>query len=346
MMDKPLVSFCFTTFKRHDFLKKTLEGIRMQTYSNWEVVVSDNDPEGSGRPAVEGFNEKRFKYFPNGKNLGMKPSFNKSLERSTGDFIVMIADDDPVYPDMLETLVDLSIKFPGKGMYIGGCNWFCTDPELADFYHCNVGVNSCLAHRPVDEVNVYDPSSFLKSFFNFSIFPNYLWSCGMIRRDVMIEMGGVPDYGTAFLGDYAYMSIMGGYSGCVTINRALGHQTLHKQNFGRAQNDQLVILGDAFMNYVSARLSTVPDWPIIKKDMEHFTAVWILRHLHFLKAYSEHVGDSSNLEEPKDCEKKIFQLSFMRPYRAKYFLLSHFPSIHDLIVKWKKQRKKQRETHG
>ena len=345
-MERPLVSFCFTTFKRQDYLRKTLEGIRLQTYSNFEVVVSDNDPEGSGRASVEGMNDKRFKYFPNGENLGMKKSFNKSLERSSGEFIVMIADDDPVYPDMLETLVDLSIKHPGKGMYLGGCNWFCTDPDLADFYHCKVGANSCLAHRPLGEVSVFDASSFLKSFFNFNIFPNYLWSCGMVRRDVMIKMGGVPDYGTAFLGDYAYMSIMGGYSGCVTINQALGHQTLHKQNFGRAQNEQLLTLGDAFMNYVSGKLSHLQAWPLIKKDMEHFVAVWILRHLHFLKEYSIHVGDTSNLEELNDFERKIFQLPLMKPYRAKYFLLSHFPSIHDLIVKWKRQRKKQKEAHG
>ena len=55
----------------------------------------------------------------------MKPSFNKSIERSSGDFIVMIADDDPVYFDMLETLINLYIKFPLKGMYMGGCDWFC-----------------------------------------------------------------------------------------------------------------------------------------------------------------------------------------------------------------------------
>ena len=345
-MEKPLVSFCFTTFRRHDFLRKTLEGIEMQTFPHFEVIVSDNDPDETGRPAVEGMKDPRFKYFPNKENLGMKKSFNKSLERSSGEFIVMIADDDPVYPDMLETLVDLSIQHPDKGMYLGGCNWYCTYPDLAEFYHCKVGVNSCLAHRPVDEVQVYDPSSFLKSFFNFNIFPNYLWSCGMVKRDVMIEMGGVPDYGTAFLGDYAYMSIMGGHSGCVTINRALGHQTLHKQNFGRAQNDQLITLGPAFMDYVTSKLSHITDWAIIKKDMEHFVAVWILRHLHFLKSYSVHTGDTSNLEELNDCEKRIFRLSFMKPYRTKYFLLSHFPSIHDLIVKWKRQRKKQKESHG
>src|SRR2546422_6918663 len=43
-------------------------------------------------------------------------SFNKSLERSSGEFIVMITDDDPVYPEMLQTLYDLSVNYPGYGL--------------------------------------------------------------------------------------------------------------------------------------------------------------------------------------------------------------------------------------
>jgi glycosyltransferase involved in cell wall biosynthesis len=336
MPAKPKVSFCFTTFKRFDYLKKTLESVRNQTFQGFEVVVSDNDPEQSSKIIVEGF-DSRFKYFPNNENLGMKKSFNKSLERSTGEFIVMIADDDPVYPDMLQTLLDLAETYPNHGMYLGGCNWFCTDPDLADFYNCKVGVNSCLAHAYIDEVREFTAEEFLMNFFNFKIFPNYLWTCAIVRRDVMIGMGGVPDYGTAFLGDYAYMSTMGGHSGCVTINRALGHQTLHGQNFGRAQNEQLVIVGPNFLNYVSSKLSHLKGWPIIKKQMEHFVAVWLVRHVAFLKVYSKQNNDWKNLQELKDCESKIFKISFMKPYRFKYYLLTNFPSLHNEAVKWKKK---------
>ena len=335
-MANPKVSFCFTTFKRHDHLRSTLQSVQNQTFADFEVIVSDNDPEQSGKAVVGSFDE-RFKYFPNNENLGMKKSFNKSLERSSGEYIVMIADDDPVYPDMLETLLMLAEKYPGHGMYLGGCNWFCTDPELADFYNCKVGVNSCLAHRPVGEDEEFNANDFLTHFFNFKIFPNYLWSTAIVKRAVMIEQGGVPDYGTAFLGDYAYMSIMGGHSGCAVVNSALGHQTLHKQNFGRAQNKQLAILAPRFMEYVSAKLSHLQEWPVIKKNMEHFVAVWLVRHLAFLKAYSISKKDWDNLKELEDVEKKIFYIPFLRPYKFKYFLLTRFPAIHDKAVQWKKR---------
>ncbi len=337
MQNNPLVSFCFTTFKRHYYLKKTLESVLQQSYQNFEVIVSDNDPEGSGRATVEAFNDSRFRYFKNEANLGMKKSFNRSLQRSTGEYVVMIADDDPVYPDMLETLLDLSVRYPGHALYMGGCNWFCTDPDLAIFYNCKVGVNSCLATKPIDEVWEYNADEFLRNFFNFKIFSHYLWSTCMVKRDVLVERGGVPDYGTAFLGDYAYMSIMGGHSGCVVINKALGHQTLHKQNFGRAQNEQLLILAPGFMEYVSPKLSDLKSWPAIKKDMEHFVAVWIVRHVAFLKAYSVFTKDNENSRDLKDLERRIFNLPFLKPYKTKYYLLTNFPFLHDKLVLLKKK---------
>jgi glycosyltransferase involved in cell wall biosynthesis len=332
-MEQPLISFCITTFKRQEYLGKTLRSIALQTYSNLEVIVSDNDVEQSARSIVEGMNDARFKYFANEVNLGMKKSFNRSLQKSTGNFIVMIADDDPVYPDMLETLVALYNKYPSYGMYLGGCNWFCTNPKIASLYSLKVGMNSCLANRNVNDIHEYSPSAFLLNFFNFNIFPSYLWSTGMVKRDILIEKGGVPDYDTAFLGDYAYLSIMASHSGCVVINYPLGHQTIHEQNFGRAQNEQIGKAAVNFINYVSEKINHVHEWPDIKASMERFVALWVLTHLAFLKRYySIHNVNEVDLTV---YEKEIFELPLMKKYRTKYFLKTRMPAVHDFIVKSK-----------
>jgi len=328
-MRQPLVSFCFTTFKRPAVLQETLKSILLQSFGDYEVIVSDNDPEKSGRAAVEYFKDARFKYFANEENLGMKKSFNKSLERSSGEYIVMIADDDPVYPDMLETLVQLKDKYPGYGMYLGGSNWYCTHPNLAALYGCKVGMNSFLANEPVDTVHTYTASEFLKNFFNFRIFKSYLWSTGMVKREVLVKMGGVPDYDTAFLGDYAYLSIMSADSGCVVINRPLGHQTIHEQNFGRAQNEQIKKAAVNFIDYVSARINKVADWPEIKADMEHFVAMWVVGHLNFLHRYNKIYNVQDDLQQ---YEKEVMALPIMKPHRLKYWLKKNLPAVNDFLV--------------
>jgi glycosyltransferase involved in cell wall biosynthesis len=328
-MSKPFVSFCFTTYKRPQILQETLQSILLQSFGDYEVIVSDNDPEKSGRVAVDYFKDARFKYFANDENLGMKKSFNKSLERSSGEYIVMIADDDPVYPDMLETLMRLKDQHPGYGMYLGGSNWYCTHPKVARLYGLKVGMNSFLADEPVDTVHTYTASEFLKNFFNFRIFKSYLWSTGMVKRDVLVKMGGVPDYQTAFLGDYAYLSIMAADSGCVVINRPLGHQTIHEQNFGRAQNEQIKTAAVNFIDYVSARIKQVQDWPEIKTIMERFVALWVVSHLNFLHRYSKLNNEPSGLDQ---YEAEIMALPLMKPYRTKYWMKKNMPGLHDFIV--------------
>ena len=334
MVNKPKVSFCFTTFKRYEILRKTLESVRDQTFTDFEVIVSDNDPEQSGKAIVESF-DKRFKYFPNDTNLGMKRSFNKSLERSCGEYIVMIADDDPVYPDMLETLLGLQKKYPAYGMYLGGCDWFCTDHELGKLYRFNVGTNSCLSNdHDIGFIKEYSPNDFLKKLFSFGIFPHYLWSTCLVRRDVLLKFGGVPEYGTAFLGDYAYMSTIGSESGCVIINKSLGCQTLHKENFGRNQNEQIVIAAKNFPDFLESKASHLSDWPEIKKQMLRFTALWVVSHLVFLNRYNKKTGIMD--KSLGEAEKAVFKIDYLKKYRIKYQLKKRAPFIHDMMVKMKK----------
>ena len=336
--DNCFVSFCFSTYKRPGHLRTTLQKILLQTFRDYEVIVSDNDPEESGRATVEAFNDPRFHYFPNGENLGMKKSYNKSLERSKGQYIVMIADDDPVYPDMLETLVALQEEYPGYGMYMGGCDWFCTDAELGRLYNFKVGTNSCLSGKyDVDHKEVFGPGDFLNKLFTFNIFPHYLWSTMIVKREILVRIGGVPEYGTPFLGDYAYMSALGAQSGCVIINRSLGCQTLHKENFGRSQNEQIAPAAQNFPLYVESKASHLPEWPVIKEHMLRFTGLWVVSHMAFLSSYYKKTNTPAS--GFRNAEKAVFQIEYMKKYKLKYYLKKNFPAIHTLLVNMKRSVK-------
>ncbi|MGI8583198.1 MAG: glycosyltransferase family 2 protein [Chitinophagaceae bacterium] len=333
----PLISFCLSTYHRGEILKNTLESIQRQNIDDYEVIVSDNDVEESGRSILLQMNDARFKYFANGENLGMKPSFNKSLQRSTGEYIVMMADDDPVYLDMASTLLQLAKKYPGYGMYLGGCDWFCTDAEIAKLYKLNIGNNSCLSNKHnLNYEKAYSADEFLLRFFSFKIFPHYLWSTCMVRRSILIEKGGIPDYGTPFLGDYAYLPIMASHSGCVVINKSLGCQTIHSENFGRNQNEQIITAAKNYPKYVGERLNHLPSWHLIEKEMMNFTGLWVVTHLSFLYNYFK---ESDEKKSFKLVEKEIFKINFLKKHRLKYYLKTHSPLLHDQIVAFKKRLK-------
>jgi len=330
---QPFVSFCISTYRRPELLKSTLQTIARQTFTDFEVIISDNGPDAASGEVVKNMNDSRFKYFHNEENLGMIRSFNKSIERSSAGYIVMITDDDPVYPDMLGTLVRLEKEYPGYGLYMGGCDWFCKAPEVAKLYQLKVGTNSCLSGEyELDHVMPFAPDEFLKLFFTFKLFPHYLWSTCMVRRDVLLKAGGVPDYGTPFLGDYAYLAVMSAASGCVVINKSLGCQTLHKENFGRDQNEQILTAAKEFPRFVEQHLSGVKDWALIKKQLLHFTALWLVSHLSFLYSHKK----TKSLEA---IASQVFNIDYVKPYRSKYFLKTKFPFVHNNIVKIKKRLK-------
>ena len=105
----------------------------------------------------------------------MIKSFNRAIELSSGEYIVMITDDDPVYPDMLQTLFTLQNKYPGYGMYLGGCDWFCTHHEVAKLYGLKVGTNTHLSNEhDLNYTEAFKPDEFAMSLFTFKIFHHYL----------------------------------------------------------------------------------------------------------------------------------------------------------------------------
>jgi hypothetical protein len=266
----------------------------------------------------------------------MKKSFNRSLDQSRGKFIVMIADDDPVYPDMLQTLYNLQLAYPGYGMYLGGCDWFCTSHDVGKLYNMDVGTNSCLSNEhDIDHIQAYPAAEFLKQLFSFGIFPHYLWSTGIVKREILVELGGVPEYGTPFLGDYAYLSANASHSGCVIINRSLGCQTLHSENFGRNQNEQIVTAANNFPGYVEQKASQLAEWPEIKKLMLRFTALWLVSHMSFLHRYYKKTGAGD--QGLRQAELAVFNIPFVKKYRTKYFIKKKFPGLHDFLVRLKKK---------
>jgi glycosyltransferase involved in cell wall biosynthesis len=335
-MEAPRVSFCMSTYKRPVFLKQQLETILKQTFADFEIVLCDNDPESSAESVVKANGDPRIKYHPNIENLGMIKSFNRSIELSSGEYIVMITDDDPVYPDMLETLFDLKNKYPGYGMYLGGCDWFCTHHEVAKLYGLKVGTNTYLSNdHDLNYTEAFDPEKFVMDLFTFKIFQHYLWSTGMVKRDILFEMGGVPDYGTPFLGDYAYIGIMASHSGCVIINKSLGCQTLHNENFGRKQNEQLVVAAKNFTGYLDSKMAALKDWAFIRQRVQHFVGTWIVSHLTFLHKYADDKDESL-----VKAEKEIFAIDFMKKYKLKYFIKRRFPVLHNQLVSLKLKLKK------
>jgi glycosyltransferase involved in cell wall biosynthesis len=263
--EQSLVSFCMSTYKRPDFLKNQLECILKQTYKNFEIVISDNDTEQSAKQIASAFNDSRIKYFANTENLGMIKSFNKSIEKSIGDYIVMITDDDPIYVDSLQILIDLSIKYPNYGVYAGCGDWIIGNESAANTQKQKIGSHSKLsADIFPNGIEIIRGEQFLYEYISGKLRKAFLlWSCSMVKRGVMLNANCIPDYGSELLGDHAYMLSISSQQGMVYINRSLGGQLVHGANFGydfyKVEN-KFINTPTLFFNYVKEHVADKVDW--------------------------------------------------------------------------------------
>jgi len=92
---QPLISICIPAYKRIDFLKRLLRSIQMQTFRDFEVVVTDDSPSGEVSELCNEYaTQFPLHYFRNAQPLGTPDNWNEGLRRAKGQWIKLMHDDD------------------------------------------------------------------------------------------------------------------------------------------------------------------------------------------------------------------------------------------------------------
>lgn len=91
----PKVSICIPTYMQVEYLRKTLDSILLQTYSNYEIIICDDSPDELVKQLVNSFDfGDKLKYYKNIKPLGSPKNWNKTIELANGEYIKMLHHDD------------------------------------------------------------------------------------------------------------------------------------------------------------------------------------------------------------------------------------------------------------
>lgn len=106
------------------FLNDCISSILNQTYRNFElIIINDASPEPVEQ-IVKTFTDERIKYFCNDRNTGAEnvvDNWNKCLEKATGEFFVLMGDDDMMEASYLEEFAALIKRYPGLDVYHCRC---------------------------------------------------------------------------------------------------------------------------------------------------------------------------------------------------------------------------------
>lgn len=90
-----LVSICIPTYNQTFLLKQNLDAIAVQTYKNFEVIVSDDSPGNEVADLLKFYTGKfELQYFKNIPSLGSPGNWNSVLQKAKGEYILLLHHDD------------------------------------------------------------------------------------------------------------------------------------------------------------------------------------------------------------------------------------------------------------
>ncbi len=104
-------SVLLPTRNRLDLLKYAIESVRRQDYDNWEIIVSDNYSNEDVLGYVQSLNEFRIKYFRTDSFIPVTDNWNNALYKSSGDFVIMLGDDDCLLQGYFTTVFEMIEKY-------------------------------------------------------------------------------------------------------------------------------------------------------------------------------------------------------------------------------------------
>jgi glycosyltransferase involved in cell wall biosynthesis len=106
------VSIGMPVFNSGFKIKKALDSLLNQSFTNFEIIISDNYSKDNTRTICEGYKSKdyRIKYFRQSKNIGAFSNFEFVLNKAKGKYFMWACDDDIWLPKFIENCVKLLEK--------------------------------------------------------------------------------------------------------------------------------------------------------------------------------------------------------------------------------------------
>lgn len=112
MKNNTLVSIITPSYNSEEFISETIEAILEQSYSNWELLITDDCSQDDTIEIIKDYQKKddRIKLFRLEKNGGAGVARNNSIKEATGRFIAFCDSDDVWLKDKLEKQVAFMLK--------------------------------------------------------------------------------------------------------------------------------------------------------------------------------------------------------------------------------------------
>lgn len=174
-----MISVVIPLYNKAASIALTLECVRSQSYTDWEVVVVDDGSTDGSSNIVNAITDSRIKLIKQ-QNAGVSAARNRGIEEAKGDFIAFLDADDEWDNDYLSTQEELTQKYPE-------CDVFALNYEFKDSK--GKRTPTIINKLPFD-----DSDGILSNYFEVAAsgHPPLWTSAVMVRKSAIQSIEGFP----------------------------------------------------------------------------------------------------------------------------------------------------------
>ena len=187
MTNSSEISICIPAYKNVGFLERLLHSISIQSFADYEVVITDDSPDDSVKKFIQDYTfPKPIRYIKNTFSLGTPENWNEAIRNAKGKWIKLMHNDDWfAHKDALKYFYDATLKHS----------------QCSFFFSAFQNINYETGDKEVVKCNLFDR-------FILWLSPLHLFrkvyvgnpSCTLIRRDA----GLFYDHRFKYVVDFEY----------------------------------------------------------------------------------------------------------------------------------------------
>lgn len=333
-MKKPLITTVIPTFQRPKLLKKAIESVLAQSFSDLLICVYDNNSEDETEEVVKNLirQDNRIIYFKNTENIGPLLNIKNGIEAVNTPFYSLLSDDDFLLPDFYKNAIDAIKKHPDA-------EFICSKTIAIDL------LNNKLQYRNQDwQAGFYNPSNNLVSKMHVSHFV----STGVLFSNHLREIIGIFEPSGS---DSLYLTIAAASVPFVVLEGYGAAVTLHENAYSVVGEGIVKEDIQTLYKHLIFTISIVMSLNIPSDRKIHLL-------MHILKSYQQHFDTKElnhlmNKTNEYDLEKVTSLPSLVTNRKLMVKTYNFFPkNIRFLIIwsfklvrfiKWKLGKKSQGE---
>jgi len=120
MEDRPFFSICIPAFEQTLFLRQTLDSIKRQVFTDYEIILSDDSRSNAVYDLVRSYDfGSKLRYFKQIPSLGSPENWNFAMKQARGVWVKMLHHDDSLFD--ADTLLQLQRRAQAsKAAWIAG----------------------------------------------------------------------------------------------------------------------------------------------------------------------------------------------------------------------------------